>query len=153
LICHDSSKIYIGVKTELLPIKMNKRLTRETALWIWDRARRLWSPQSPPFSPATHHLAAMVSTATRARLSPPLPAACRSRKRERSPLAPGCAASWRASAVNTAPRDDDGRCGERVPSHVWHRFRVPQSALPCSRHWVSSDEASTSSSEGINLAY
>lgn len=92
----------------------------------------------------------MVSTATRARLSPPAPVAYGARKRERSPLAPGRAPSWRASAVNAAARDDDGRWQsrpERVPSRVWQRFRAPQSALPSSRRWVSSDESSTSSSE------
>ncbi|KAK3128915.1 hypothetical protein QOZ80_6BG0468180 [Eleusine coracana subsp. coracana] len=92
----------------------------------------------------------MVSTATRARLSPPAPATYRARKRERSPLAPGPAASWRASAVNAATRDDDRRWqspAERVRGRVWQRFRPPQSALPPSRHWVSSYDASTSSSE------
>jgi hypothetical protein len=111
--------------------------------------------ESPPFCPALHRHqpAAMVSTATRARLSTPAPVAYGARKRERSPLAPGRAPSWRASAVNAAARDDDGRWQsrpERVPSRVWQRFRAPQSALPSSRRWVSSDESSTSPSEGMS---
>jgi hypothetical protein len=111
--------------------------------------------ESPPFSPALHchQPAAMVSAATRARLSRPAPASYGARTRERSPLAPGRAPSWRASAVNAAARDDDGRWQsrpERVPSRVWQRFRAPQSALPSSRRWVSSDEALTSSSKGMN---
>ncbi|TVU11729.1 hypothetical protein EJB05_45331, partial [Eragrostis curvula] len=90
----------------------------------------------------------MVSTApARARLSPPASAAHSARKRERSPLAPGRASWWRASAENTAPRDDRRSWRpERAPARVWQRSRATQSALPSSRHWVSSEDASTSSS-------
>nr|CAB3470259.1 unnamed protein product [Digitaria exilis] len=93
--------------------------------------------------------AAMASSAApRARLSPPVPAVRPPRKRGRSPPAPSGTSSWRASAENAAHRDQRSRwqTPERAPGRVWRQFRPPQSALPSSRRWVSSEDASTSSS-------
>ncbi|XP_062228646.1 carbon catabolite repressor protein 4 homolog 3-like isoform X2 [Phragmites australis] len=92
----------------------------------------------------------MASTAPRASLSPPAPASQPLRKRGRSPPAPGSAASWCASAENAAPRDHRRRWErpERAPGRIWQRFRAPQSPLPSSRLWVSSEDSSTSSSPG-----
>ncbi|XP_021305271.1 carbon catabolite repressor protein 4 homolog 3 isoform X2 [Sorghum bicolor] len=96
---------------------------------------------------------AMSSTAApRARLSPPAPASHPPpRKRGRSPSsAPGStASSWRASAENAVPLDHHRRRWhnpERAPGRVWQRFRAPQLALPSSRLWVCSEDASTSPS-------
>ncbi|CAD6337020.1 unnamed protein product [Miscanthus lutarioriparius] len=72
------------------------------------------------------------------------------RKRGRSPSAPGSTASWRASAENTVPLDHRRRWHnpERAPGRVWQRFRAPQPALPSSRLWVCSEDASKCSSSG-----
>ncbi|KAJ1258922.1 hypothetical protein BS78_10G113200 [Paspalum vaginatum] len=92
--------------------------------------------------------AAMASTAPRASLSTPAPAAHPPRKRGRSPPATGSTVSWRASAENAAPVDHRRRWHnpERAPGRAWQQFRAPQSALPSSRRWVFSEDASTSSS-------
>ncbi|XP_039845056.1 carbon catabolite repressor protein 4 homolog 3-like isoform X2 [Panicum virgatum] len=93
--------------------------------------------------------AAMASSAApRARLSPPAPAVAPPRKRRRSPPVPGSTSSWRASTENAAPRDQRSRwqAPECAPGRVWRQFRPPQPALPSSRRWVSSEDASTSSS-------
>ncbi|KAL6605806.1 hypothetical protein ACP70R_041459 [Stipagrostis hirtigluma subsp. patula] len=94
----------------------------------------------------------MTSAAPRASLSPPASAAHRVRKRARSPPASGGATVWRASAENAAPRDHGRRwqspAPARAPGRAWQRFRTPQAALPSSRHWLSSEDASTSSSRG-----
>ncbi|CAD6339604.1 unnamed protein product [Miscanthus lutarioriparius] len=94
----------------------------------------------------------MLSTAApRARFSPPAPASHPPWKRGRSPSsAPGSMASWRASAENAVPLDHRRRWhnAERAPGRVWQQFRAPQPALPSSRLWVCSEDASTSSSSG-----
>ncbi|CAL5047219.1 unnamed protein product [Urochloa decumbens] len=93
--------------------------------------------------------AAMASSAApRARLSPPAPAVRPPRKRGRSPPTSRSTSSWRASTENAPPREHLSRwqAPERAPGRVWRQFHPPQPALPSSRRWVSSEDASTSSS-------
>ncbi|CAN6221709.1 unnamed protein product [Urochloa humidicola] len=93
--------------------------------------------------------AAMASSAApRARLSPPAPAVRPPRKRGRSPPAARSTSLWRASTENAPPREHLSRwqAPERAPGRVWRQFHPPQPALPSSRRWVSSEDASSSSS-------
>ncbi|KAM3209240.1 hypothetical protein ACQJBY_063742 [Aegilops geniculata] len=92
----------------------------------------------------------MAYNPSRARLSPPAPAAPRPRKRGRSPSAPG-AAVWRASAY-VAPFDHRRRWQDPAGAsgRVWQGYHAPHAPVP-SRRWVFADEASTSGSDACTI--
>ncbi|KAF7094808.1 hypothetical protein CFC21_097090 [Triticum aestivum] len=92
----------------------------------------------------------MAYNPSRARLSPPAPAAPRPRKRGRSPSAPG-AAVWRASAY-VAPFDHRRRWQDPAGAsgRVWQGYHAPHAPVPY-RRWVFADEASTSGSDACTI--
>uniref|UniRef100_A0A453RB68 Endonuclease/exonuclease/phosphatase domain-containing protein n=1 Tax=Aegilops tauschii subsp. strangulata TaxID=200361 RepID=A0A453RB68_AEGTS len=104
----------------------------------------------PPLAGPPPQVAAMAYNPSRARLSPPAPAAPRPRKRGRSPSAPG-AAVWRASAY-VSPFDHRRRWQDPAGAsgRVWQGYHAPHAPVP-SRRWVFADEVSTSGSDACTI--